>query len=415
MENRVWVTAVRRINEIPTGVVAAAAIVVWSLSALYMWHFGSSWHLDLRVYRAADRKLFAGGDPFVGLFTANKLPFTYPPFALVPVGALAFGPLGLVEALWWLVSSAALVGSLFLLLEAERGRATRSVEGTDERAPRLRSLAIAAALGAVATLALEPVRSNMNYGQINLILMLLVIFDLTSVHSRWRGVLVGVAAAVKLTPLVYLGYFLVHRDVKSLLRGGVTFAVATAATWLALPSESALYWFHEVADPSRTGDVGGVSNQSWEGLLNRAPFHAGATATALWMILSIATLACGVVLLRHRSIEERPAETIVVLALVELLISPISWTHHWSWLVLTPVAVVSLWSRHRVVAWLLVALEALAVAAPYWWVTHGPLSDAASNSLVLGAAATLVVWTVAELRSGTSSLRHSAASPGIVG
>jgi alpha-1,2-mannosyltransferase len=414
MESRVWVTTVRRIKETPTGVLVAVAVVVWLLSALYMWHFGSSWHLDLRVYRAADRKLFAGGNPFVGLFTTNKLPFTYPPFALVALSPLSFGPLGLVEALWWLISSAALVATLFVLLEAERGRATRIVEGSNERRLRLRSLAIAAAVGAVATLALEPVRSNMNYGQINLILMLLVVFDLTGVQSSRRGVLVGLAAAIKLTPLIYLGYFLVRRDEKSFLRGVVTFVVATAATWLALPSESALYWFHEVADPSRTGDVGGVSNQSFEGLLNRAPFHGGVTATAFWIVLSVATLACGVVLLRRRGVEEHPAETILVLALVELLISPISWTHHWSWLVLAPIATISLWVRHRVVAGLLVALVALAVVAPYWWITHGPLSDVASNALVIGAAAILAVWTIAELRSGAPSRGRPALTPRIV-
>jgi alpha-1,2-mannosyltransferase len=292
---------------------------------------------------------------------------------------------------------------LFLLLEAERGRSTGSLERIDERGRRLRSLSIAAALGAVATLALEPVRSNMNYGQINLILMLLVVFDLTSVNSRWRGVMVGLAAAIKLTPLVYLGYFLVRRDQKSFLRGGATFVIATAATWVALPSESALYWFHEVAKPSRTGDIAGVSNQSWDGLLNRTPFHGGELATVLWIVLCAATIASGIVLVRRRSIEERPAETVLVLALVELLISPVSWTHHWSWLVVAPIAAVSLWRRHRVVAWLLVALVALAVAAPYWWITHGVLTDVASNSLVIGAAAALVAWTITELRSGTRS------------
>src|ERR1700722_7772368 len=232
IENRVWVATMRRISGLPTGVVAGVAVVVWALSALYMWHFGPSWHLDLRVYRAADRKLFSGGNPFVGLFTANKLPFTYPPFALVVLTPLDFGPLGLVEALWWLASSAALVASLFLLLEAERARAAGNRERHDERRLRLRSLAIAAAIGAVATLALEPVRSNMNYGQINLILMLLVVCDLTCANSRWRGVMVGLAAAIKLTPLVYLGYFLVRRDQRSFLRGGATFVVATAATGL---------------------------------------------------------------------------------------------------------------------------------------------------------------------------------------
>jgi hypothetical protein len=137
-------------------------------------------------------------------------------------------------------------------------------------------------------------------------------------------------------------------------------------------------------------------------------------ATVLWIVLSAATLGCGVVLLRRRGVEAYPAETILVLALVELLISPISWTHHWSWLGLAPIAAISLWGRHRLVAWLLVLLVALGVVAPYWWIRRGPLSDVASNALVIGAAATLAVWTIAELRSGAPSDRGPVATPGIV-
>jgi alpha-1,2-mannosyltransferase len=412
IERGLSATVTQRIKAIPTGALGIVAVLVWAASALYMLHFGSSWHLDLRVYRAAGHELFAGGNPFIGDFTANKLPFTYPPFALLVLSPLGFGPLGVIEALWWLISSAALVALLYCLLEAERGYGQSGGAAVDERGLRLRSLAVAAALGAVATLALEPVRSNMNYGQINLVLMLLIVLDLTRADSKWRGVMVGLAAAIKLTPLIYLGYFVLRRNQTSLFRGLVTFVVATGFTWLVLPAESAGYWFHQVVDAKRTGDVGGVSNQSWEGLLNRAPFHGGEIATVLWVVLCAATLACGVLLVRRLSAAAHPAETVLALALVELLVSPISWTHHWSWLVLAPFAVVSLWRRHRLVAWLFVALVGLAVAAPYWWVLHGPISDLASNSLVIAGALTLVAWTIAELRGATASNRHRVVAPG---
>jgi alpha-1,2-mannosyltransferase len=181
---------------------------------------------------------------------------------------------------------------------------------------------------------------------------------------------------------------------------------------LVLPAESARYWFHEALDAKRTGDVGGVSNQSLEGLFNRAPFHGGGIATVLWAVLGVATLACGVLLVRRLSAGAHPAETILALALVELLVSPISWTHHWSWLVLAPLAVVSLWSRQRLVAWLVVALVALGVAEPYWWVQNGPVSDLASDSLVIAGALTLVVWTIAELRGATRLQCQSVVTPG---
>jgi alpha-1,2-mannosyltransferase len=250
----------------------------------------------------------------------------------------------------------------------------------------------------VSTLALEPVRSNMDYGQINLLLMLLVVLDCTRATSRWRGALIGVAAAVKLTPLVYLGFFIVRRDLKSSIRGAGTFLVVSLLAWAVLPKESARYWLHEAGDAARTGPIGSVSNQSWEGLLNRSPFHGGSLAAIGWVVLSLATLACGLTLARRLVVSNRATEAILALALTELLISPVSWTHHWSWLVVAPIVVVSLWDRHRGVAWLLVALLVLGIVAPYWWVPRGPALDIAGNALVIWGAATLVIWTVAELR-----------------
>ena len=86
----------------------------------------------------------------------------------------------------------------------------------------------------------------------------------------------------------------------------------------------------------------------------------------------------------------------MALGLTELLVSPVSWTHHWSWVAIAPIAAVSLWQVHRAVAWLLLVLVALAVAAPYLWIQHGPASYVAGNALVLMGAAVLVVWTALE-------------------
>jgi alpha-1,2-mannosyltransferase len=397
-----------RIRATPTWVVATAAAVVWLVSAGFMVHFGAHWHLDLRVYRSAGHALFHNGQPFKDLFTESHLPFTYPPFALLVLSPLSLGRLGVIEALWWLASSAALVFTLYRLLMVGTGTpqnpgaapANPSAPATAVLGmPKQRALALAALLAAAATLALEPVRSNMDYAQINLILMLLVVVDLTAKQSKrswWRGCLIGLAGAVKLTPLLYLVVFMVQRDWRSLARGVGTFVVATGLSWLILPSDSALYWFHEATNADRTGPIAIVSNQSWNGLLHRPPFHAGHLTTALWVILVIATLACGVFLAARLTAEHRTVETIMALGLTELLVSPVSWTHHWSWLAIAPIAAVSLWRVHRAVAWLLVVLVALAVAAPYLWIQHGPLSYVAGNALVLMGAAVLVVWTAAE-------------------
>jgi len=384
----------------PTWCIAVSAITVWLLSGAYMLHFGASWHLDLRVYRAAGHALYHGGSPFTTYFTPNHLPFTYTPFALLVLSPLTFGPLGLVETGWWLLSAASMVTAAFLLL-----RTTFSLSAG-------RSWAVAGLLCGVGSLALEPVRSNFDYGQINLILMLMIVADLTWMRPPWRGVLVGVAAAIKLTPLVFLFYFVVDRDRRSLLRGIGAFIVVTGVTWSILPTDSTRYWFHQVTDASRTGALGVVSNQSWNGMVHRAPFNGGHTGTAVWAVLSVCTLVLGVLLTRQLVEHSRTADAIMVLALTELLVSPVSWSHHWVWLVLAPIVIVDLWAVRRAVATALLVLVVLAVAAPYLWIRDVPLSYLGSNALVLGGAIVLVLWAGTEgvLRVGALGRLHRRAS-----
>jgi alpha-1,2-mannosyltransferase len=386
----------------PTPWIAGAAVVVWAVSATYMIHFGTSWHLDLRVYREAGRSLYDGGSPFTQEFTVSRLPFTYTPFALLALSPLALGALGLVESVWWAISAGCLVGAAGLMMMSAFAMPVRRV------------WALSALLGGVATLALEPVRSNFDYGQINVVLMVLVVADLTRVRGRWRGVLVGLAAAVKLTPLLYLVYFAVSRDWRSLLRGMATFVGITAVSWAVLPADSDRYWFHEFFDAKRTGPLQIASNQSWNGMVHRAPFDGSHLGTAVWIVLSLATLACGVVLTRWLVIGGRAAEAVMVLALTEVLVSPVSWTHHWSWLALAPIVAASVARVHRSVAVALVVLVGLAVIAPYLWVTAGVVGDVASNTLVVAAAAVLALWLVAEARrrrSVGSGPATSAAQP----
>jgi alpha-1,2-mannosyltransferase len=387
-----------RIRQMPTKLIAVGALVAWVVTGAYMLHYGPSWHLDLRVYREAGHALVHGGSPFTANFTVHHLPFTYTPFALLVLLPLAFGSLGLVETLWWLLSVVCFVGAVYLVLTASF------------TLPARRALAVAALLCGLATLALEPVRSNMDYAQINLVLMVMIVADLTRVRAPWRGVLIGLASAIKLTPLVFFFAFVVSKDWRSVARGVGVFVGVTAISWAVLPHDSALYWFHQVTDAGRTGQLGDVSNQSWNGLLHRPPFNGGHLGTALWLGLALATLVGGVLLTRWLLEAARTAEAVVVLALTELLVSPVSWTHHWSWLTLAPIAAATLWAVHRVVAVMVLVLVGLAVVAPYWWIQHGPLSYLAGNALVLAGAAVLVVWLAAEARS-----RRTAAAPGLSG
>jgi alpha-1,2-mannosyltransferase len=359
--------------------VGCAAVATWGFIAFYLAHWGSGWALDLRVYRAAAADLLDHGSPYTTTYTSSHLLFTYPPLALLLFTPLSFGSLPLVKALWWLVNEAALTLVLWVALEEALSM------------PRRRALLFATGIGAVATIALEPLRSNLDYGQINLILMALVVFDLLRVRGRGRGILVGIAAAIKLTPLIYVAYFFVSRDRRSVVRSVVTFVGVSALSWAILPSESARYWLHDAFSPGRTGHPANVSNQSWNGLFHRAPFHAGAVGVALWAVVSLLTVAVCVVVAHHFLRRSRGVDALLALALGELLVSPISWSHHWSWLVLAPVALWSSWGRDRPAVAALAFVLGVALAEPYWWPVGGWPGALLADSLTLAGAGLLGV------------------------
>ena len=244
-------------------------------------------------------------------------------------------------------------------------------------------------------------RSDIDYGQINFLLMLLVVVGITSRRASLRGSLVGLAAAMKLTPLVYLGTFL-KSDRRSLLRGLVVFVLLAGVSWVVLPTESSEFWRHDLFDAARTGGVGSRSNQSWYGLLQRPPFHG---STAAWLALSFLTAIGGLFVANRAFLSRRFSEAVTALALTELLISPVSWTHHWSWLAIAPISIVSLWNRRRLVAWMLVGLLGVATIAPYWWFgSTGFFADLACDSLLLAGSAVLFVWSCTEVNKWHRSI-----------
>jgi alpha-1,2-mannosyltransferase len=372
------------------------ALVLWLLVGLYMLQWGRSWNLDLEVYRRAGLLLRHGGQPYRATFTIHRLAFTYPPFALFALNPLSWGPLPLVRTVWWFVNAGCLVTLLALAM-----RYTTRLRGR-------RLVAVAAGVGALSAVVFEPLRSNMDYGQINWILMLLVVLDLTTVTAKWRGTLIGVAAAIKLTPLLYLGSFVVQRQWRALTRGVSVFVGLTLIACLVLQVGTLSFWHDLLFRRSHAGATDGVSNQSWLGLLFRSPLHGGTAAYVLWVPLVLVTVAAGLLLTRRLLAADRVIDGVVALALTELLVSPISWTHHWSWVVLVPLLVTGAWRRYRVVGALMAVLIAVSIAGPYWWLRPTWIFD---DSLVVVGAVLLFVWTAAELRSSSMASSTSVPAP----
>ena len=138
--------------------------------------------------------------------------------------------------------------------------------------------------------------------------------------------------------------------------------------------------------------ISGIST-TWLGLVHRAPFNADRVGIALWCLLEVATLVVGIIAARRLVRIDRPIDAILALALTELLISPISWSHHWSWVVLVPIVMLGRWEKYRKVSKAMVLLLAMAIAEPYWWNLSGWVGTLPDDSLLLAGAVLLASLT----------------------
>lgn len=311
--------------------------------------------LDFEVYRLGALTWLRGADPYGDLPPTSRgtlLPFTYPPFAV-----LAFVPTTLLPAragflILTVISALLLFAVVFAFLVALRGR---------EKGLLLPGLvAVGVQLLAAGS---DPVRSTLGYGQINMVLMALVVLDCLGPVKRWRGVLVGLAAAIKLTPAVFVLFFLVRKDYRAALRAGVTFAAVTALAFAVLPGESVTYWTKLLFDGGRIGAPDHVANQSLRGAFARL------SVDFWWVLPAVLVITLTVYVIRRVSL---PAG-LAVTALCGLLVSPVSWIHHWVWLV--PVLVVLGWTavtERRIGMGLSVVLAAVvAITTPVWMFEFG--------------------------------------------
>jgi alpha-1,2-mannosyltransferase len=367
----------------PTSWSYLIAIVAAVTLVAYLSVWGQRYGLDLKVYRNAVSSWRSRQNPYLLTFTQSDLPFTYPPFALLALSPLTWATFPVTQ---WLLSAAGLAaatGSIVLVMRDMGATVT----------PRLWCKSFTWAC--LSFIAVEPARSAIDYGQIEFILMFIVVADLLLIPPPYRGIGIGLAAAVKLTPLSFVIVLAVGRDVKSVIRAAVSFSLWTGLSWLFWPGASGTYWFSDMSDAARVGPIAYAGNQCWYAILHRPPFPASGSTLA-WLLLSLMTLGASTFVVWRCVSARQKAPAIVATALAGLLISPISWTHHWVWVLLIP----ALTPRHRSsdipqpVRLMLWGLFALTIAAPYWWFSHGVPAHVAEAILPLWTTAVLLVWSV---------------------
>ncbi|MFF0268212.1 glycosyltransferase 87 family protein [Kribbella sp. NPDC004536] len=320
---------------------------------------------DLKVYRLGGHVLLT--DPSM-LYWARppgmSLPFTYPPFA-----GLVFVPFALLP--WPLAYGVSIAGSVAALWVIVR-YALQHLFGRVHPGAML-----AAVAGCVL---LEPVRETLAFGQINLALCALIMYDLLDTKHRHRGIWTGIAAGIKLTPLVFLALLLVTRQWRALKYAGAAFCGTLLIGFVTAPRASVQYWTRLVFDSGRIGPPAYAGNQSWNGLFVRLGAPSGGT---VWLIAVTVTVILGLWLSQRLHAQGQPLASVSVGATIALLCAPISWDHHWVWAVPLGAALTAVVPADRPIRRAAVAAVwyGFFIVAPYRWL---PIADGREYAWTLG-------------------------------
>ncbi|MVU78027.1 DUF2029 domain-containing protein [Nocardia sp. ET3-3] len=292
---------------------------------------------DLDAYRIAGSRVLHG----VSLYdtplhpnTRSGWDFVYTPFA-----ALLFVPLtalhgAVFTGVGGLANFAMLTGAVVAALSILGYR-------------RDRRMLILGPAAAGLLLFCEPIRSTMAFGQINILLLLLVLADTALPDSaRGKGVLIGIATGIKLTPAFFILYLVVTGRFRAAATASGTL-IATMAIGLAvLPKDSLAFWGGVFADSSRIGAPDTPYNESLRGLIARS-LGSGGGAQVLWLAAALAFAAVCLVLARRLSVSGRELPAVILCGLTATVVSPFSWIHHWVWLAPLLIYLAHLAIRHR--------------------------------------------------------------------
>lgn len=393
---------------------AALGALVISIAARLAWTYlvphGTN-VVDLHVYLESAAALTHPGGLYSYVYAEHTpdfpLPFTYPPFAALVFYPLHFVPFGVVMLCWQLGIIAALYGVIWLslrLIGVPAGNRGRIVM-----------------FWTAITIWIEPLRSTFDYGQINVMLVLAVLYAVYSTRWWLSGVVLGVAAGVKLTPAVAGLYFLgVRRWAEAIVAALVFFG--TVGVSLLVMGQHARYYFTDLlGDVSRVGPVGTSFNQSWRGGITRI---MGYDARYGPVVIAVLAVTVAIAMLAWHALGVSPCAedflgdndatelsslgrrdqlgSLLVVQLCALLVSPISWTHHWVWLV--PLMVWLLHGRWRrrcgaaVLGWGWLVLTLIGVpwllsfAQPTIWQISRPWYLAWAGMIYILATVVTLLW-----------------------
>ena len=384
----------------------SAAVACVGATALALLHQ----QLDLSIYLLGGAHASAN-DLFTVTSSTDHLGFTYPPFSALLFAPFAHFPLRACEVVFSWVNLAALFALIVVSLRAV-------CTALDKRTVVWWGLALV-----LPVLLFDPVRQTFLLGQVNIILALMIVADLTMDLPLPRGILVGLAAAIKVTPIILIPYLFLTRQGRAGLRAIASFAAAALLATVFNGSTSWAYWTHYIRDPQRAGMLSWIGNQGVLGAAERMLGHTVTTPTTFVIVLSVGGLGLLIAAGAYR--RSSAVLGLLVVEATESLASPVSWSHHFIWMVLLVAWLALAEDRPRYGEWYALGVAVLLWAAPYWWVPHGPAVTFAGRGwltplgdtyvlvfivLLVGAAVRVVRPTlVRSLRTGRRAMAPSGA------
>jgi alpha-1,2-mannosyltransferase len=350
--------------------VASAALL--GVLRIFVWPATFS---DLKIYQIEGRAILHGWDLY-GQLPGMHGYATYPPFAAVLFSLTVALPVVVLEA-----ANFVLTVALLIWVATATGRL---IGVPSERALRVGCVVAALAIWS------EPVFRTLGYGQINVVLMALVMWDFTRpATSRTRGVGIGLAAAIKVTPAIFVIYLVLTRRIRFAATAVATFAAALAVSAAVDFRAARAYWTDYLFDTGRVGRLENAVNQTIRGFLVRADHTRQTRPVELLIVLAvlIAGMTCAV--LASRVLGD--GWGVPACAVTGLLASPISWSHHWVWCV--PITVL-VWFRAR--AWLLPTL-AVFWSFAVWAIPHEDSVELHFNKIQIALSAWYILYGLAFL------------------
>ncbi|MEU8151420.1 glycosyltransferase 87 family protein [Nonomuraea sp. NPDC048901] len=288
--------------------------------------------VDLDVYRTGGQMILDGRAVYEFATPAPQLlPFTYPPVAAMLAVLLAKMSW---ETAQWVWTAGVFVSLAVVVAYSFRGVLSAHREGWARYAPWLFAFLM------VACTYLMPIRDQVRFGQVDILLVALCLADCVARRPWWpRGFLIGLATAVKLTPGVFLIYLLVTRQWRTFFMAAFAAALLTLLPFVVIPQDAADFWFSALFDPNRLGANAATTNQSIRGMLIRL-YLPDAVTSVIWIALVAVVGWYGFRGARAAHQAKDPITAVALVGLMAVLLSPVAWIHHLAWVVVVLGAIV---------------------------------------------------------------------------